>query len=195
MLRKLGKWERLERCLDIGTCTARYPMLLTAGLGPSGRIVGIDDDPDCVRFAKSNVAQKANGDPRIEIKLEDFTASDLNFRDNFDLITCMLGTLSHLGREKTRAINGAFDDRLQRSLARMASLLRSDGLLILGTWSEHACATRHMLSIYRDIERQRLAEWTPNVKELRLRLRQAGLEVVEEAHPDIRLDFTVCRRA
>jgi SAM-dependent methyltransferase len=195
VLRKIGKWGQLERCLDIGTCTGRYPMLLTAGLAPEGHVIGIDDDPDCIRFAKSNVQQKAGDDPRIEIRLEDFTASDLNLRDNFDLITCMLGTLSHLGREKTRAIGGLFSDRLQQSLERMASLLRNDGLLILGTWSEHACATRHMLSIYRDIERQRLAEWTPNAKELRLRLRQAGLEIVEEAHPDIRLDFTACRRA
>jgi SAM-dependent methyltransferase len=195
VLRKLGKWGQLERCLDIGTCTGRYPMLLTAGLAPSGTILGIDDDWDCVRFAKSNIAQRAGGDQRIEIKQEDFTATDLSFRDQFDLITCMLGTLSHLGRDRARPAAGVFDDRLQHSLARMASLLRGDGCLILGTWSEDACATRHMLSIYTDSERQRLAEWTPANREMRLRLRQAGLEVLEQAHPDVRLDLTVCRRA
>jgi hypothetical protein len=195
VLRKLGKWGQLERCLDIGTCTGRYPMLLTAGLSPNGTIVGIDDDWDCVRFAKSNIAQRANGDPRIEIKREDFTASDVTFHDRFDLITCMLGTLSHLGRDRTPPVAGVFDDRLQHSLARMASLLRTDGCLMLGTWSEDACATRQMLSIYTDSQRQRLAEWTPTTRELRLRLRQAGLDVVEQVHPDIRLDLTVCRRA
>jgi SAM-dependent methyltransferase len=195
VLRKLDKWGRLERCLDVGTCTGRYPILLAGALGANGSIVGIDDDPDCVRFAKCNVEHKAQGDPRIEIKLEDFTAIDLSFRDNFDLITCMLGTLSHLGRDRAKPNAGVFTDTLQNSLVRMASLLRRDGCVILGTWSEHACATRHMLNIYRDVERLRLAEWTPNAKELRARLKQAGLEILEEAHPDIRLDLTVCRRA
>jgi SAM-dependent methyltransferase len=195
VLRNLGKWGKLQRCLDIGTCTGRYPMMLTAGLAEDGSVLGIDDDPDCVRFAKSNVLQKAGGDPRITIRKEDFTANDLHFDERFDLITCMLGTLSHLGRERANGINGLYDDRLQRSLERMASLLRDDGCLILGTWSEHACATRQMLGIYRDVERLRLAEWTPNPRELRARLRQAALEIVEEAHPDIRLDFTACRRA
>ena len=90
---------------------------------------------------------------------------------------------------------GDYKDTLQQCLLADGVALRDDGLLILGTWSEQACATRHMLSIYKDHERQRLALWTPPVRELRQRLRQAGFEIVEAAQPDIRLDLTVCRLA
>jgi SAM-dependent methyltransferase len=195
VLRKLGKWGTLERCLDVGTCTGRYPMFLAPALTANGTAIGIDDDGDCVRFAKANVAQRCPDDRRIQIQADDFTASDLRIRGSFDLITCMLGTLSHFGRDRARPTGGVFDDTLQHCLARMASLLRPDGTLILGTWSEHACAGRHMIGIYKDNDRRRLAEWTPSGKELRMRLRQAGFDIIDEAQPDVRLDFTVCRLA
>ena len=195
ILRKLGKWGRLERCLDVGTCTGRYPMLLSTGLSPTGTAIGIDDDVDCVRFAKANVAQRCPGNHQIDIRKEDFAAAEFSLRERFDVITCMLGTLSHFGREKTRPVGHAYNDKLQDILVRMATLLRSDGHLILGTWSDHARTTQHMLGIYKEGDRKRLAEWTPCTRELRLRLRQAGLEIVEEVQPDIRLDFTVCRPA
>jgi hypothetical protein len=195
VLRRLGKWGRLERCLDVGTCTGRYPMFLAPALSPQGIALGIDDDVDCVRFAQANVARKCPDDHRIRIKREDFSGPDLGIKGSFDLITCMLGTLSHFGRGRTRATGGTFQDNLQQTLARMRALLKDDGIVILGTWSEQACAARQMLGIYKDNERLRLAEWTPSIKELHQRLRQAGLEVVEEAQPDIRLDLTVCRVA
>ncbi len=193
VLRKLGKWGRLERCLDVGTCTGRYPMLLSAGLSPSGTVIGIDDDVDCVRFAKANVAQRCPGNHQIDIRKDDFAAAD--FRERFDVITCMLGTLSHFGRDMTRPVGQTYKDKLQDILVRMATLLRSDGHLILGTWSDHARTTQHMLGIYKEGDRKRLADWTPCTRELRQRLRQAGLEIVEEVQPDVRLDFTVCRPA
>ena len=194
LLRRFGKWGQVERALDVGTCTGRYPMLLSRALAPHGTIVGIDDDVDCVRFAQANVVRQCAGEQRIQIQREDFTATDLSLRGGFDLITCMLGTLSHFGHDRSRTAR-EYKDTLQQCLLRMASLLRPDGLLILGTWSEQACATRHMLGIYKDQERQRLALWTPPVRELRHRLRQAGFEIVDGAQPDIRLDLTVCRLA
>ncbi len=194
LLRRFGKWGQIERALDVGTCTGRYPMLLSQALASHGSVLGIDDDVDCVRFAQANVVRQCPGEHRIQIQREDFTAIDLNLRGGFDIVTCMLGTLSHFGHDRSRPATGEYKDTLQHCLLRMASLLRSDGLLVLGTW-EQACATRHMLDIYKDHERQRLALWTPPVRELRHRLRQAGFEIVEAAQPDIRLDLTVCRLA
>jgi SAM-dependent methyltransferase len=193
VLRREERWGRLRRCLDIGTCTGRYPMLLAAALDPSGTIKGIDDDFDCVRFAKSNVQRHCPGESRIRIEKEDFTAPDTSLTGKFDLITCMLGTLSHFGRERKPAAADGFNDGLQRALARMRSLLADDGLLLLGTWSEQACAGKHLLGIYRDADIDRLVTWTPSLRELRQRIGQAGLSIVEEAHPDVRLDLTVCR--
>ncbi len=195
VLRHLGKWGQLERCLDVGTCTGRYPMFLAQALLPHGVVLGIDDDVDCVRFAQENVKRQCPDERRIAIQREDFTAVDGSLRGGFDLITCMLGTLSHFGHDRAAPIGGEYKDTLQQCLVRMASLLKHGGLLVLGTWSEQACDTRHMLWIYKEHERQRLARWTPTLKELRHRLRQAGFEVVEAAQPDIRLDLTVCRLA
>jgi SAM-dependent methyltransferase len=195
VLRRLGRWGQLEKCLDIGTCTGRYPMFLAHALTPHGVVIGIDDDVDCVRFAQKNVARQCPDERRIHILREDFTTADLTLKSGFDLITCMLGTLSHFGRDRRGPVSGEFRDGLQDTLSRMASLLQRDGLLILGTWSDQACVTRHMLGIYKDCELERLAAWTPRIHELRQRLRQVGLEIVDEAQPDVRLDLTVCRLA
>ncbi|MGE0812976.1 MAG: TIR domain-containing protein [Vicinamibacterales bacterium] len=195
ILRARGKWGALRRCLDVGTCTGRYPIFLCGGLGADGSVVGIDEDVDCVRFASANVRQRCEGDPRVHIQKADVTASTFDQPGPFDLVTCMLGTPSHFGRGRDRS--GAADpaDLLQQTIHRMAGLLAEDGLLILSTWSAHACDLRNMLSIYRDGDRARLAEWTPPIAELRARLRRANLEIVETAQPDPRLDLTVCRPA
>jgi hypothetical protein len=168
-------------------------MLLAAALTPQGTIKGIDDDFDCVRFAKSNVQRLCPGETRIRIEKEDFMAPETSLTGKFDLITCMLGTLSHFGRERKPSGAGGFNDGLQHSLTRMRSLLADDGRLLLGTWSEQACASKHLLGIYRDADIDRLVNWTPPSRELRQRIQQAGLTILEEAHPDVRLDLTVCR--
>jgi SAM-dependent methyltransferase len=196
VLRAKGRWSSIGRALDIGTCTARYPIFLAQALAPDGVVIGIDDDSDCLRFARANVAVKCRNDARVQIKKCDFAATQLtNVDGRFDLITCMLGTLSHFGRGRGRPPIAPSGDLLQRTLERLAGLLTPDGLLILGTWSEHACDTREMLGIYKESDRQRLAEWTPTAAELTTRLRAARLEVIEEAQPEVRLDLHVCRPA
>jgi hypothetical protein len=85
----------------------------------------------------------------------------VGIKGEFDLITCMLGTLSHFGWDRSRT----HEDRIQRALARMATLLSSKGLLFLGTWSEYACNNLNMLGIYRQGDRKRLAEWSSGAAE------------------------------
>jgi hypothetical protein len=118
-------------------------------------------------------------------------AREVAIRGEFDLITCMLGTLSHFGWNRSRT----YEDRLQRALERMVALLSDKGLLFLGTWSEYACKNRKMLGIYSPGDRGRLAEWSPSTAELEKRLKSVGLDVVEWVQPEMRLDLVWCRRA
>lgn len=195
ILRARGKWGALTRCLDVGTCTGRYPIYLRDGLTANGVAVGVDEDIDCLRFAAANVHRECEGDQRIHIEKADITSTACELQGPFDLITCMLGTPSHFGRGRDRGESADKTDLLQRTIERMAGLLAPDGLLVLSTWSSLACAEGKMLGIYKPDERLRLAEWTPPIAELRARLRRANLEVVETAQPEPRLDLTVCRPA
>lgn len=195
ILRARGKWGALTRCLDVGTCTGRYPIFLRDGLTADGVALGVDEDIDCLRFAAANVQRETQGDHRIHIEKADITSTACELQGPFDLITCMLGTPSHFGRGRDRGDVADKSDLLQRTIERMASLLAPDGLLMLSTWSSLACAEGKMLGIYRPDERVRLAEWTPPIAELRARVRRANLEIVETAQPEPRLDLTVCRPA
>jgi SAM-dependent methyltransferase len=186
ILRKLGRWGHFKRCLDVGTCTARYPMALRDAISSDGNIIGIDDDIDCVNFS----IQKTKQDKRISILNVDFAAVAFPALGKFDLITCMLGTLSHFGWNRQSA---DLNDVLQSVLERMTNLLAKDGLLILSTWSEYACINRQMLDIYLPRDRDRLANWTPTRLRLMRRLDAAGLVVLEEAQPEPRLDLYVCQ--
>ncbi|MGH3849772.1 MAG: class I SAM-dependent methyltransferase, partial [Pseudonocardiaceae bacterium] len=181
----------INRYLDIGTCTSRYPIQLRSWVTPNGKILGVDEDYDCIRFAKANMERRCPDEKRIEISQCDFVGRDVGIRGNLDLITCMLGTLSHFGWDRSRN----YKDHLQRALARMATLLGPNGLLFLGTWSEYACKNRRMLGIYNQGDRERLAEWSPDTAELEKRLTNVGLTVVERVQPELRLDLTWCRRA
>jgi hypothetical protein len=195
ILRDEDRWGKIENYLDIGTCTGRYPLRLREAVAAAGTILGVDEDFDCVRFAQFNVERQYPDDKRITIRQSDFTAPGTTLGGPFDLITCMLGTLSHFGWDRRRDGRRPFNDTLQTSLARMAELLTDSGLLLLGTWSEYACEKLAMLDIYRESDRNRLASWTPKVDELRARLEEAGLQVVSQVPPELRLDLLVCKRA
>lgn len=192
VLRQSGRWGSVGRYLDIGTCTGRYPIGMGEAVLENGYIKGIDEDYDCVRFAKSNLERLAPGERRVVFEQCDFTSLNMMAEAPFDLITCMQGRLSHFGWD--RRVGHPLEDSLQRALDRMAKLLDRQGILILGTWSRWACDNRKMLSIYSELDRRRLADWTPTKEELLMRLEQAGLEPVGQYQPDHRLDFTVCER-
>lgn len=110
---------------------------------------------------------------------------------SFDLITCMLGTLSHFGWDRKTDR----EDCLQMVLCRIHDLLLAQGVVIFGSWSEYACKQRKMLGIYGPVDCERLARWTPDYDELKLRLERAGLKTLRREQPEIRLDVIVCGRA
>jgi predicted nucleotide-binding protein len=196
ILRLRDRWGRVRRVLDVGTCTARYPLALRDAVVDDGQIVGIDEDPDCVRFARANLERECPDDERVSIERHDFLAPDIGVEPGFDLITCMLGTIAHFGWDRpTSGAPNLASDQTQLALERMAGLLAPDGLLILGSWSEEACRQRDMLRIYRASDKARLARWTPPLPELKQRLVQAGLRVTKECQPEERLDLVVCEPA
>jgi SAM-dependent methyltransferase len=190
-LRTRGRWGRLGRCLDVGTCTGRYLLFLRDAVRPGGRIVGLDDNLQCVQFARANVEREAPDDPRIRILHGDFGARRLPLDDApFHLITCMMSTLSHFGRDR----NDRFDDALQATLRRMRRLLEPGGVLVFSLWSGEACRTRRFLAIYRPEDDRRLTAWTPGAEETARRLAAAGFAQVERLRPDPRLDLWICER-
>lgn len=189
VLEKRHLWGGIRTCLDVGTCTGRYPILISRGLAPEGRIVGVDDDPECVRFARSNVHRHVNGEGRIELVQGDFGARELELpHAPYQLLTCMMSTVSHFGRDRSPV----FDDPMQAALRRFSDLLDPDGLLVFTTWSRPACEAGTLLSIYDESDTRRLARWTPDRAEMEARLRAAGFATVSCSRPHPRLDFWTC---
>ncbi|MCA1674655.1 MAG: nucleotide-binding protein, partial [Actinobacteria bacterium] len=108
----------ITRYLDVGTCTGRYPIELRTWVTSTGKVIGVDEDYDCVRFAQANVERRCPDEKSIEILQRDFVAREVGIKGKFDLITCMLGTLSHFGWDRSRT----YEACIQRALARMASV-------------------------------------------------------------------------
>jgi SAM-dependent methyltransferase len=191
-LRVGGRWGRIASLLDVGTCTGRYPLLLREAVCPEGSIVGVDNDPACVDFARAKVVRAAKDDTRIALVRADFTASDLILTQTpFDLITCMMSTLSHFGHGRAPG----FDDALQAVLLRFAHLLAPGGLLLFSVWSRKALDSGHLLAIYDESDRLKLTAWTPDAEEVDRRLMTAGFGVRECSGPDPRLDLWACEKA
>jgi SAM-dependent methyltransferase len=183
--------NKIAKYLDIGTCTARYPISLRKYVRTDGVIYGIDNDEDCISFSKNWVPDKTENDRRIQILQIDFLEELPIHLNDFDLITCMLGTISHFGLDKKSDFTG----RLQNAIDKIALILNPDGVAIIGTWSNFARINHHMLDIYSQEDKRRLAEWTPSSIEIRERLERAGLEIITDSQPDQRLEVLFCRHA
>lgn len=180
-------WQRKRlrsvRLLDIGTCTARYPLELNQLFPDSEQVelVGIDDDEDALRVAK----EKASGINRIRILRWDFLESGSPFDEDqkFDVITCMLGTISHFCAES---------DNLQKSIVRIRDLLADEGLLFIGSWSDFAVGNKQLLSIYSADDCQRLVRWTPSESAIGAELRRAGFNTVAKEPIESRIKLFTC---
>ena len=189
VLRAQGRWGRLQRYMDVGTCTGRYLLFLRDAVAPTGRILGLDENPECVLYTLGKIESICPDDPRLSVIRRDFTAPALHLDDApFDLITCMMSTMSHFDQDR----RDDFADELQAVLRRMAGLLDENGLLIFSTWSEAACTDGAFLSIYQDEDRRRLADWTPPARKMAERLARAGFRRHTLMHPDPRLNLWIC---
>lgn len=188
-LQRLARWGKIRRHLDVGTCTGRYPVSLRDAVDPAGEIVGIDNDMDCINYARWNLQHGAQNDPRLRFERVDFCAEPGKIEGTFDLITCMLGTVIHFRRSGAAP---PYDDPFQRALEKFGALLNDGGVLFLSVWSEAACRDLNLLSIYTEDDKRRLAEWTPSAAELQSRLTAAGLAFERPYQLESRMELYRC---
>ncbi|MET0752868.1 MAG: class I SAM-dependent methyltransferase, partial [Pyrinomonadaceae bacterium] len=181
VLQKKGLWGEIRNHLDVGTCTGRYLLGLREAVSQSekGYSIGIDNDIDCVELVESKIKDipKAAFNRKIEALKIDIIHDEYRLKSkNFDLITCMMGTISHLGYDIS-------EDYIQKALDRMSNLLSENGLLIISNWSDIALEKYKryetpFLSIYNDHDNERLYDWTPNAVKLEEKLKKSDLEIV-----------------
>ncbi len=185
----------IKSYLDIGTCTGRYLLELKNILSEETIIYGIDSDPDCIDFTKLKLKiykKLGRKTDNIFVLQKDILNPQLSIDfDNLNLITCMLGTLSHFGWDIRNDDN--YNDDLQYALIKMKSLLSDSGQLILSNWSEIGLATK-MLSIYSDTDRKLLRSGTVSKSELKKRLLELNLQFKIAQTKDRKLDIFICTK-
>lgn len=169
---------RLASHVDLGTCTGRYIAELSSWVREDARVTAIDMDPDCIRLVK---LKQSRGELRAGaiIREGDIRQRDKLPTQTYDLVTCMMGTLCHLNR-KTQ-VKSLYQDDWQTALENIARLLASAGDAFVAVWDRERCQNGGgVLDIYDDRSRSILCEKSPSQRELQARIRQAGLEVLNE---------------
>ncbi|QDU66251.1 TIR domain-containing protein [Engelhardtia mirabilis] len=190
LIRDSEMWGKFRSYLDIGTCTGRYPLALkrSEALDPSCRITGIDSDDDCILVAKGQCL--THEPPPMSIRIEPvdlFDTSVAELSGPFELVTAMMGTISHLAWDGDRS--------LRLALSRIVELLDSKGLLLLSTWTKHAVERDRIVAhLYDEVSRKRIRAWSPRLDLLQALFDQAGLEVVHQARVDTRMIVFALRR-
>lgn len=195
-LTNAGLMGKIQSYLDIGTCTARYPIGLfdSGAFAEDAKLVAIDEDTDCIRFSRGKIRDHARIEPRLELIQADFLRDPSEIRGGkFELITCMLGTLSHFGGPSARPSEKMRRTKIVDALENMKKLLAHEGLLLLGNWSDRAARDKRFLEIYRDQDRERLRAWTLSKAELEDCLIQLDLEVVAIHPVPAGMDVFVCQ--
>lgn len=167
--------SQIRSSLDIGTCTCRYPIELQAEgfFDDDALICAVDEDPDCIAFSEAKIVDAAL-DEKIMLVEADFlsTSHPEIEHGEFELITCMMGTVSHFGNLEC----GSDFERsgVQRALNRMYKVLQPEGLLLVGMWSDSAIRSAEFLRIYTDADAQVLQRWSPTVDQLSVAAARAG---------------------
>jgi SAM-dependent methyltransferase len=174
-----GKFTEIAAShIDIGTCTGRYLKELEQCVRKSGTSVGIDIDPDCVQLVELKLESSELGSS--EVKEGDIRRRDELPTTRFDIVTCMMGTLCHLGRSAVDS-GGRYGDEWQTGLENISSLLAEDGDAFLAVWDAGACKrAKTVLDIYDQRSSAILCRQSPTRAELQARLKQAGLGIERE---------------
>jgi SAM-dependent methyltransferase len=177
--------------LDIGTCTGRYPFSLNSLLSNSATL-GIDVDEECIEYCNIQREKRIKENPthhqRTLFKKMNFLYEKIDSR-KFGLITCMLGTISHFGWNKTDI---DFNDDLQKAIEKMKSLLSTQGLLIISNWTEIGLDSQ-ILSIYNNSDQQKLRKFTDSTETLIERLSKHFSNIIIETTNDAKIDVIFCK--
>lgn len=169
--------------LDIGFCTGRYPFTMRQFLQNGNYIAGIDAEYNCYEYALIQNTKRQAG---INFFCSDFISDDASaaYHRNYELITCMLGTISHFCKEK---------NQLSNSLRKMVNLLSANGVLIISNWSQKGISSG-MLSIYSTADRNLLQCNTPATTSIVNGLAAMQLNCNIVTTNDGMLDVIFCRK-
>jgi len=143
--------------LDVGTATARYPIIFS-NLG--WKATGIDASDAAVSIAQKELL-RCGLLHRVEISQGD--VRDCEHRgEGFDVITCMMGTFTHIPEA----------DR-QSALQRLFLNTKKGGILAVSNWNTE-WPNPTTLSLYSYKERVQLLKHSPDTQDLSDMITQAG---------------------
>ena len=174
------------RHLDLGTCTGRYLAKLRQELKIDVS-VGVDLDSDCIDRCKRIHRVLLEDERRCRIIDADIRIGESLPNEQFDLVTCMMGTLCHLRRISKRS--DSFDDPWQKGLENLATRLDRSGDAFVAIWNTEDLQSSApiLLSIYPQRSREILLKHSPGQKELDKRFEQAGLQALSHSLIEKRL--------
>lgn len=182
-MKRMQHFKNVGSYLDIGFCTGRYPFTIQQYLSRGSYIAGVDAGYNCYEYALiQNTKRKAD----IHFFCSDFTTDYTHavYYRSYELVTCMLGTISHFGERK---------NQLSDTLQKMANLLADNGVLIISNWTQKGIATG-LLSIYNNAERKLLQRTTPNTSAIIHMLQTMHLHYNTITTNDGMLDIIFCRK-
>lgn len=183
------------RYLDVGSCTLRYPLALSNVFSAESELFGLDRDDDCVNFANNILRiaqQKGQIAPQRKVSI---THGDICWKEHefpfpnvhFDLVTCMLGTISYFGYDR---------EVLETVFGRFYELLKVDGQLLFSNWTTVACDNhgKKLLDVFTPNDKEKLASWTPSDPQVREILNKVGFELLGVSGVGGRLSLYNCRK-
>lgn len=119
--------------------------------------------------------------------MRDFLSEDFYAAEEFELITCMMGTISYFGHGER---NNGVGSVLVGALRKIYSFLSPGGLAVLSIWSHSARDAMDLVNIYTESDKRRLAAWTPGTRALIDELGLAGFATKKSEIS--RLDIVAC---
>ena len=145
--------------LDIGSATGRYPTLMRA-IG--AKSYGVDIEPKAIRYAMTKVEDSEF--PKYVVG----DARNLPFTSmRFNLVTCMMGTFSHVPRSNQPS-----------TLEQVFDILLPGGHVAVSTW-DMDCTHLSYLSIYNERQKDIIRQNTPSIGRMHELLTAAGFEEVQ----------------
>lgn len=155
--------KKIVSTLDIGAATGRHPIIMA---DKGKKAIGIDIEARAMKYAN-----KMKEQTRSQTEYPHFLVGDsifLPFSESvFDLVTCMMGTFSHIEPNKKT-------DMLRESFR----VLNKNGMIIVSTW-DIECNHISFLSIYNEKEKRTIRENSISRYETKLLFEQAGFKRIE----------------
>lgn len=154
----------VRKSLDIGAATARWPRTFHS-LGMEA--YGIDVEENAIRYSNQKLSREhREGEfPKLLIG----SGLDIPFDEGeFCIVTCMMGTFSHIEKRNHRTF-----------FSECGRVLRTGGTLIVSTW-DLECMHQSYLSMYTLAEKQKIDANSLSRAEMPLVAERCGLKPIDQ---------------